>query len=72
MRRLQAAVESARETLAATEEQARRTKARLTALLHEVKGTRQKLKARAREARRHARTLRVALQALGSPNRQAT
>jgi hypothetical protein len=72
VRRLQAAVESARETLAATEEQARRTKARLTALLHEVKGTRQKLKARAREARRHARTLRVALQALGSPNRQAT
>jgi hypothetical protein len=68
---LQAAADSARETLAAIQEQARLTKARLTTLLHEVKEVRGKLKAHAREARRHARALRLALKALGGHQRQA-
>jgi predicted nucleic acid-binding Zn-ribbon protein len=72
LRALQAAVDSARETLAATEEQARLTKARLTTLLHEVKEARGKLKAHAREVRRHARALSLALKALGGHQRQAT
>ena len=69
LRALQAAADSARETLAATEDQARLTKARLTALLHEVKEAREKLKAHAREARRHARALSLALKALGDQHR---
>jgi hypothetical protein len=72
LRALQSAADSARETLAAAEEQARLTKARLTTLLHEVKEARGKLKAHAREARRHARALSFALKSLGSHQRQAS
>ena len=72
LRALRAAAENARETLAAAEEQARLTKARLTTLLHEVKEARGTLKAHAREARRHARALSLALKALDGPQRQAT
>jgi hypothetical protein len=63
LRALQATADSARETL---------TKARLTTLLHEVKEARGKLKAHAREARRHARALSLALKALGGHQRQPT
>lgn len=72
LRTLQSAADSARETLAAAEEQARLTRARLTTLLHEVKEARGTLKTHAREARRHARALSLALKALGGHQRQAT
>jgi hypothetical protein len=72
LRALQAAAENARETLAAAEEQARLTKARLTTLLHELKESKVKLKAHARETRRHARALSLALKALGGHQRKAT
>jgi hypothetical protein len=71
LRALQAAADGARETLAAAEEQARLTKAWLTALLHQVKEARGALKAHAREVRRHARALSLALKALGGHHRQA-
>lgn len=72
LRVLQAAADSARETLAAAEEQARLTKARLTTLLHEVKEARGQLKAHAGKARRHARALSLALKALGGHQRHPT
>lgn len=71
LRALQSAADSARETLAAAEEQARLTKARLTTLLHEVKEAKGKLKAHARQARRQARALNLALKALRGHHRQA-
>jgi hypothetical protein len=70
VRRLLASVDSARETLAAAQEQARLAKTRLADLLREVKQSRQSLTERTQEARRQARTLRLALRALGGHRRR--
>jgi hypothetical protein len=69
VRRLLAAVDSAREGLAAAHEETHVAKTRLADLLREVKQSKQSLKERTQEVRRRARALRIALKALGGHRR---
>jgi len=70
VRRLLAAVDSAREGLAAAREETHLAKTRLADLRREVQQSKQSLKERTQEARRRARALRLALKALGGHRRR--
>jgi hypothetical protein len=72
VRPLQAAVDNAREELAAAAEQTKIAQAHLAALQKEVRQARQNIKERAVEARRLARTLKRAQQALNAVGHRPT